>query len=376
MVEELTPRQQMILELVVREFVQTGVPVASKTLVEKYGLDISPATVRNEMARLEELGYLTHPHTSAGRQPTNEGYRYFVERLLRETELPPEERRTIAHQFQQVQTDVEEWMPLAASVLARTTRGAALVTAPQAAQPRYRHLQLISVQGRLVLLVLVLQGGVVRQQMLTFPEPLPQAVLSEAADRLNQLCAGLTADEIEPRIGSLPLLEADVARLVVEMMRRAAGTPEEIYHNGLAELLQEPEFQEAPHAQGVLRVIEERSYLEAILAYALGTSVGSVRVIIGGEGRFDELRACSLVLSRYGVAGLATGALGVLGPTRMGYGRAISAVRFVSGILSKLVYDVFVAEAEPFLSGGVRGLPLLPERESLPSQDAQDPSPN
>lgn len=364
MAEELTPRQQMILELVVREFVQTGMPVASRTLVEKYGLDISPATVRNEMARLEELGYLMQPHTSAGRQPTNEGYRYFVERLLRETELPPEERRTIAHQFQQVQTDVEEWMPLAASVLARTTRSAALVTAPQAAQPRYRHLQLISVQGRLVLLVLVLQGGVVKQQMLTFPEPLPQTVLSEAADRLNQLCAGLTADEIEPRIASLPLLEADVARLVVEMMRRAAGTPEEIYHNGLAELLQEPEFQEAPHAQGVLRVIEERSYLEAILAYALGSSVGSVRVMIGGEGRFDELRACSLVLSRYGVAGLATGALGVLGPTRMGYGRAISAVRFVSGILSKLVYDVFVAGAEPLPSGRAHVLPDSPKGEA------------
>ncbi len=364
MADDLTPRQQMILELVVREFVQTGAPVASRTLVEKYGLDVSPATVRNEMARLEELGYLMQPHTSAGRQPTHEGYRYFVERLLREAELPPEERRTIAHQFQQVQTDVEEWMPLAASVLARTARGAALVTAPQAAQPRYRHLQLISVQGRLVLLVLVLQGGVVKQQMLTFPEPLPQPVLAEAADRPNQLCAGLTADEIEPRIGSLPLLEADVARLVVEMMRRASGTPEEIYHNGLAELLQEPEFQDPPHAHGILRVIEERSYLEAVLAYALGSSVGSVRVMIGGEGRFDELQACSLVLSRYGIAGLATGALGVLGPTRMLYGRAISAVRFVSGILSKLVYDVFVAGAEPLPSIGPGAFSALP-REAV-----------
>ncbi len=344
---ELTPRQQMILDLVVREFVQTGAPVGSRTLVEKYGLDVSPATVRNEMARLEELGYLTHPHTSAGRQPTVEGYRYFVERLLWEAELPLAERRTIAHQFQQVRDDIEEWMPLAASVLARTTRSAALVTAPQAAQPRYRHMQLISTQGRLVLLVLVLQGGMVKQQMITLPEPLPQAVLSEAADRLNQLCAGLTADEIEPRISSLPLLEADVARLVVDMMRRAAAVaPEEIYHDGLSELFQEPEFLESPQAHGVLRVIEERSYLEAILAHALGSTVGSVRVMIGGEGRFDELRACSLVLSRYGVAGLATGALGVVGPLRMGYGRAISAVRFVAGILSELVYDVFVAGTE------------------------------
>lgn len=357
-VEDLTPRQQWILELVVREFVQTGAPVASRTLVEKYGLDISPATVRNEMARLEELGYLTHPHTSAGRQPTNEGYRYFVGKLLRDTELPPAERRTIAHQFQQVRDDVEEWMPLAASVLARTTRSAALVTAPQAAHPRYRHMQLISTQGRLVLLVLVLQGGIVRQQMLTLPEPLPQEVLSEVADRLNQLCAGLRAEEIEPRIRSLPLLEADVARLVVGMMRRASTvSPDEIYHDGLSELFQEPEFQEGPHVQGVLRVIEERSFLEAILAHTLGSAVGSVRVMIGGEGRFDELRACSLVLSQYGVAGLATGALGVLGPTRMGYGRAISAVRFVAGVLSELVYDVFVVRTEAVPVPDVRSEP-------------------
>jgi len=345
---ELTPRQQMILGLVVREYVRSATPVGSRTLVEKYGLGISPATVRNEMARMEELGYLTHPHTSAGRVPTDQGYRYFVEQLLQQTELPPQERRTIAHQFQQVRRDMEEWMPLAASVLARTAQGAALVTAPQAARARYRHLQLISTQGRLVLLVLVFQGGIVKQQMLTLPEPLPQDVLSNAADRLNQMCAGLTAEEVEPRIPSLPLFEADIARLVVEMMRRAdATTAEEVYHDGLSELLQEPEFAEGARAQGVVRVIEERSFLEAVLADALGPTVGSVRVMIGGEGRFDELRACSLVLSRYGVAGLATGALGVLGPTRMGYGRAISAVRFVAGLLSELVYDVMVAGAEP-----------------------------
>ena len=346
--DELTSRQEMILGLVVHEFVRTATPVGSRTLVEKYGLNVSPATVRNEMARLEELGYLTHPHTSAGRIPTDLGYRYFVERLLQETELPLAERRTIAHQFQQVRQDIEEWMPLAASVLARTTRSAALVTAPRAAQARYRHLQLISTQGRLVLLVLVLQGGLVKQQMLTLPEPLPQSVLSEAADRLNQLCVGLTAEEIEARIPTLPLFEADIARLIVEMMHRAdASAADEVYHDGLSELLQAPEFTEGAQARSVLRVIEERSFLEAVLADALGPTVGSVRVMIGGEGRFDELQACSLILSRYGVAGLATGALGVLGPTRMGYGRAISAVRFVAGLLSELVHDVFVASAEP-----------------------------
>jgi|YNPNPStandDraft_1061719.scaffolds.fasta_scaffold03907_6 heat-inducible transcriptional repressor len=345
---DLTARQRMILALVVGEYVHSAVPVGSRLLVEKYGLNVSPATVRNEMAVLEERGYLTHPHTSAGRIPTDQGYRYFVEQLLQETELPLAEQRTIAHQFQQVRYNVEEWMPLAASVLSRTTRSAALVTAPHTAQARYRHLELVSTQGRLVLLILVLQGGMVRQQMITLPEPLSQAVLSEAADRLNQLCTGLTAGEIEPRIATLPLFEASIATLVVETMRRSDSVAaDEVYHDGLGALLQEPEFADSSRGHGVLRVIEERAFLEAVLSDVLGpTTVGSVRVMIGEEGRFDELRACSLVLSHYGVAGMATGALGVLGPTRMVYGRAISAVRFVTNLLSELVREVFVAGTE------------------------------
>lgn len=341
--EELTPRQQMILSLVMREYVKTATPVGSRALVERYGLQVSAATVRNELARLEELGYLTHPHTSAGRIPTNKGYRCFVERLLDEVELPLHERLTIAHQFHQARQDMEQWMPLTASVLARTAHGAALVTAPQAHQSRYKHLQLISTQGQTVLLILVLVGGTVKQQLLTLAEPLDQATLNEASDRLNQVCNGLTASEIETRLGSLPPFEANVAQIAIEIMNRASEHPAEaIYRDGLSEVLQEPEFAEGEKAQGLIRVMEERTFLEAVLADALSPEVGSVRVLIGGEGRWDELRACSLVLARYGVPDYATGALGVVGPTRMLYGRAISTVRFVAGLLSDLVYEMYV----------------------------------
>ena len=340
--DELTSRQRTILGLVVREHVKSASPVSSRALVKHYGLQISTATVRNELAWLEELGYLTHPHTSAGRVPTDKGYRHFVERLLGEVELPLHERRTIAHQFHQARQDFEQWMPLAASILARTARGAALVTAPRATQAHYKHVQLISTQGRLVLLVLVLRGGIVKQQMLTLAGPLDQETLNEASDRLNQLYNGLAADEIEARISALLPFEAGVTRLVTDIMRHAdAHTAGVVYRDGLSEVLQQPEFSEGEQAQGLVRVIEERSFLETVLADALSPDVGSVRVMIGGEGRWDELRTCSLVLGRYGVAGFATGALGVVGPTRMLYGRAISAVRFVSGLLSDLVYDIY-----------------------------------
>ncbi len=341
--DELTPRQRTILGLVVREYVETASPVSSRVLVKNYGLDVSTATVRNELARLEELGYLTHPHTSAGRTPTDKGYRRFVTRLLGGVELPLQERRTIAHQFYQARQDLEQWMPLAASVLARTARGAALVTAPQAAESRYKHLQLISTQGQTILLVLVLRGGMVKQQMLTLPEPFSQADLNEASDRLNQLLNGLPVNEIAPRTGELPPFEADVANIVMETMRRAdTQTAGVVYRDGLTEVLQQPEFAEGEQAQGLVRVMEEHSFLDAVLADALSPEVGSVRVLIGGEGRWDELQACSLVLTRYGVTGLITGALGVLGPTRMPYGRAISTVRYVAGLLSDLVYDTYV----------------------------------
>jgi heat-inducible transcriptional repressor len=233
-------------------------------------------------------------------------------------------------------------MPLAASVLARTTSGAGLVTAPQAAEARYKPLQLISTQGRSVLLVLVLSGGLVKQQMLNLAEPFNQEALNEISDRLNQLCNGLTAAEIQARTHELPSFEADVARLVQDIMQHTgthtAGT---VYRDGLSEVLQEPEFTEGDKAQGLMRVMEEHSFLEAVLADALSPETGSVRVLIGGEGRWDELQACSLVLARYGVTGFVTGALGVVGPTRMLYGRAISTVRLVAGLLSDLVYDMY-----------------------------------
>lgn len=340
--DDLTPRQRMILGLVVREYVGSASPVSSRALVDNYDLQVSTATVRNELSRLEDLGYLTHPHTSAGRVPTNKGYHHFVGQLLGEVELPLQERCTIAHQFHQARRDFEQWMPLAASVLARTSRGAALVTSPQAACGRYKHLRLISTQGRTVLLVLVLRGGMVKQQMLALTEPLNQDALNESSDRLNQLCNGLAAEEIKARIGELPRFEADIAGLVVDIMRRAdmqtAGT---VYRDGLGEVLQQPEFAEGGEVRGLVRVMEEHSFLESVLADVLSPEVGNVRVLIGGEGRWDELQACSLVLGRYGVSGFATGALGVVGPTRMFYGRAISAVRFVAGLLSELVYDMY-----------------------------------
>jgi heat-inducible transcriptional repressor len=336
----LTERQRRILGLIVREYVGSSIPVSSKQLVETYDLNVSSATVRNEMARLEEAGFIKAPHTSAGRVPTEDGYRYFVQYLIGDVELGYTEQRMIRHQFHQTRMDVEQWMRLSAAILARTTQGASLVTPPHTDTNHFKHIELISTRGRLVLMVLVMHNGEVRQEMLTLAEPVSQEVLSQVAARINDACANLSAERIRQQRRHMPLLEQEVTDLVIDIMARAdTHATHHVYYDGLSEVV--GEFTESTGAQQALRVIEERSFLDGILSEALGPSVGGVQVVIGGEGRWEELSYCSMVLSRYGIPGYATGALGVLGPIHMRYSRAISAVRYVASLMSDLLLDVY-----------------------------------
>lgn len=342
--DTLTERQKLVLTLVIHEYIRTAMPVGSKPLVEHYNLSISSATVRNEMALLTEMGYLRQPHTSAGRVPTEEGYRYFVRQLLRETQLPLETRRMIIHQFYQTHHDMDEWMRLAASTLAYQSQAAALVTAPHPEQVRLKHLELIATRGRQVLMVMVMVGGEINQRIITIDEPLLQEQLSAIADRINQLFQGKDVNHLIAMQANLPALERDIVQWLVQDMQQvgsiAAG---EIYLDGITNVLTEPEFSESVEARRALRVLEERPLLQELLERTvLSGSPGGVQVLIGGEGPREELRQCSLVLARYGAPGLATGTLGVLGPMRMAYGRSISAVRFMANLLSDLIADTLV----------------------------------
>jgi heat-inducible transcriptional repressor len=340
MFEQLTERQEKILGLVVRNYIETGQPVGSKTLVDQYGLDVSSATVRNELATLDEMGYLVQLHTSAGRIPTEVGYRYFVQKLLGEFRLPVHEQQMIRHQFHQARLDLDQWMRLAAAILARTSLGASFVTAPRPRSNRFKHLQLISTQGRLVLMILVLFGGEVKQQMLTLAEPLSQARLSAAADRINVLLTDTNYDEALARLGHLDDLEADVARLTLEALQRSdSRSITDIYRDGLMNIVDDAGTRQA------VRVLEERTLLANVLAETQ-TSQGGVQVVIGGEGRWEELKECSIILSRYGVADQFSGTVAVIGPTRMSYGRNVAAVQYVASLMSGFVYDYYLEDPD------------------------------
>ncbi len=311
-------------------------------MVEQYHLDMSSATVRNELSELTEMGYLRQPHLSAGRVPTEDGYRLFVGNIMQETELPDSTRRTISHQFYQMRQDVEGWTKLAASVLAHQSRAASLVTAPHPDQSHFKHLELIAARGPQVLMVLVLLGGEIMQRFITLPEPVPQDQLSSAADHLNNLLVGKNVNEVSAESVVLNALEQDVFQLIIDEMNQANSMISgDVVLDGLTNVLAEPEFSAGGEARRALRILEEKPLLNDILSKTVlhGPTLGGVQVLIGGEGIYDALSQCSIVLARYGTPGLATGTLGVLGPMRMPYGRTISIVRFLSGLLSDLVNE-------------------------------------
>ncbi|MDO8754970.1 MAG: heat-inducible transcriptional repressor HrcA [Anaerolineales bacterium] len=337
----LTERQKTLLLLIIRDYIDSAQPVGSKRLTENYHLGLSAATIRNEMASLTDMGYLRQPHTSAGRVPSEEGYRYFVSEMIQNAELPETVQHTISHQFHQSRPDMEEWMTLAASILANQSQGVSMVTAPHTKQSNFKHVELISTQGRQVLMVLVMAGGEVSQQILTLAEPVSQERLSQTASHLNALLVGLTVDAISHLPVCPDALDQDILLLILQDIRRAAASISgEIYTDGLANVLGRPEFGESDDARRALKIFEEPATLQDLLARTTtNNNIGGLQVLIGGEGEWEELRQCSMVVARYGVPGMATGTLGVLGPMRMSYARTIPTVRYVAGLLSNLVND-------------------------------------
>lgn len=358
----LTERRQTILKLVVQEFVDSAQPVASETLVRKYRLNVSPATVRNELAALEELGYLTHLHTSAGRVPTDAGYRFFVENLMERTPLSLTEQRMIRHQFYQVRGELDQWIQLAGAVLARTAQNASLVTPPRSAERlRLRHLELILIHETVALAVFVFHGGVVKQQTFTLD-------LARSSDELRRIAARLSdavADLMLPAIEDLlardrqqpqPLF-GEFEREVLDLVLRSIHAFEEqaqdqIHSDGLIEMLSQPEFIPALAREDAERAVERMRRALDILKSGRGLgplipqalASDGVQVIIGGENSADEMREYSVVLARYGVDRAVSGVLGIIGPTRMAYPRSISTVRYISLLMSDLLAEIYGTE--------------------------------
>ena len=336
----LTERRSKILQSLIQNYIVTATPVSSEIIARDCGLGVSSATIRNEMACLEEEGYIFQPHTSAGRVPSAQGYRYYVEILLEERELAQEEQRLIRHQFHQAEKEVEAWTHLAASILSQMLRSVAVVTSPRLPEPRLRLVELISLREVLALLLLVFEDASFRQRTVSFDEVVSQEDLNAISRRLTGLFEGLTGSEIRAREDEMPPAEGRVAETLLSLMDEESGKHlGEPHIDGLSRILGQPEFTKSERTLGLLELLEGKNLLKSVLSQAPGDE--RLRVIIGSEAPQSAMQDFSIVLGRYGLPDQTGGIVGVLGPTRMPYGRAFSAVRFLSGTMSELLYDLY-----------------------------------
>ena len=341
-------RSQAILRAVIEEYVSTAQPVGSQALVDRYGLGVSSATVRNILAELETAGLLTHPHTSAGRVPTDAGYRYFVESMVDAVPLPAVEQLMIRHQFGQVEFASEHWFRLAATTLAGLTRAAGIATPAKPHAAHIRRVDLVSVNERMASLILVLREGAIKQAAVTLDESeaVDQTTLNRVAGLLNEHLLDRTASSAEAVLATMD--EADrtqrlaqrVGERIVRILRDYdAAAVEEVFSDGLLNVMEAPEFAQSDKLRQVFSALENRAYLGELVGSVAGS--GRIRIVIGAENPREEMHDVSLILAPYGRPGRAIGVVGVLGPTRMSYPNAIGTVSFVSGLMNELVDHLY-----------------------------------
>jgi heat-inducible transcriptional repressor len=338
----LTPRQELLLGKVVDLFAATGQPVGSKALASDEDVAYGPSTIRNELAVLEELGLLAHPHTSAGRVPTDQGYRYFVDRILPQRRSTAVEPRAV--ELTLARREVDEAMRVTTETLSQVTNLLAIVSAPPIATTTIRHVEVLALQPQVLMVVIITSTGGVSKRVFTFDAPVDPGLADWAAAYLNEQLVGmgLGARMLHSRLEdpSLPPTErAFIARLAPAFTELAETAEETLYVEGAARLLSEYRFQDVTELNVVLEMLERRVTLLGVLSDALAERDLYVR--IGHENASPALRGLSLVAANYGLPQRNLGTVSVIGPTRMDYAVAIRSVRTAALQLSRFVEDVY-----------------------------------
>ncbi len=344
MVDEATldERKAAILRAIVSHYVNSGEPVGSKTLVDRYGLGVSPATVRNEMGALEDAGFIFQPHTSAGRIPTDIGYRYFVDAWAHEANLPPGDSRAVRRFFGEPRWELEDALRETATLLSNLTHHAAVVFAPALDKSVVRRLELVRLSGDRVMLLLVTDTGRVENLLFTVSD-VDDVHIDQTMEMLNRFVDGVPLHSAASTLGSsverLPLELRDLARSVAGAIEKEmAEDPERVFLEGTSNIVDETKFADIETVREVVGALEHRRVMLEVLADALSSP--SVSVKIGAENTQEGMRFCSVITASYGAEGLPLGSLGVVGPTRMDYQQTIAAVHEVASSLGVMLAEL------------------------------------
>jgi len=340
----LSTRAEAILNTIVGQYIVKAKPVASQSLINNYELKVSSATIRNDMAQLEQQGYITRCHPSAGAVPSDKGYRHYVE-SLGDARLPSNEQRLIRHLFHQVERELEEWLKLTANLIARLVQNMAIVTTPKSARCRFKRVELIALQDSLALTILILEGAKIKQQLITFDQTVSQPKLTAIANKLNEAYSGLTSSQILAKGAELSPTEQQITDCLAKAMQAEDEQEgEDLYLNGLHFMLNQPEFVHNQQVLPLMEMVDHRNLLRIIAPQ--GLSNYEVRVVIGKENEAEVIHDYSIVISQYGLPEEAAGTIGIIGPTRMPYARAISSISYLSSLLSGLVAELYGREID------------------------------
>lgn len=335
---QMDERKKKILEAIILDYIATADPVGSRTIAKKYSLGVSSATVRNEMADLEDMGYLEQPHTSAGRIPSETGYRYYVDCIMEKEPLQQEMKEDIQESLISRIKETEALIHLSSKLLSQVTRYTSLVLGPMHSNGILKSIQLIPVESSKAVLIIVLDSGHVEHRIMDVPETLKEEDYLALTLILNQQLKGLTVEQWRPTIlqGIYHNLRTQkiILKTVMEIIEDSltAESEQKLYLGGTLNILNQPEFKQIHKVKAIFELLEKDSIIKEVLAPEKNLGI---QVRIGSENDLESMKECSLITATYEIDGKVIGTLGLLGPTRMEYSRAISIVEFLTKALTQ-----------------------------------------
>ena len=338
--EELNPRSRQILEAIIEDYIVTADPIGSRSITRRHGLSLSPATVRNVMADLEEMGFLASPHTSAGRVPTDRAYRLYVDSLLAVRRVAREEREEIRKRCSLAGRDIGEVLKETSRLLSSISHYTGIVMAPSFAANVFRQMEFVKLGGRRLLAILVSESGLVQNRIIEADEEFAGEELVRMANYLNALLGGLAIGQVKQKlVDEMETAKAQYDQLMARALKLSQETftsdGSEMFIEGQANIMEQPEFADVAKMREIFRAFEEKSQLVGLLDRCL--QAPGVHVFIGSESHLRPMSGLSLITSTY-VSGKNTlGVLGVIGPTRMGYAKVIPIVDYTAKLVSRLL---------------------------------------
>ena len=344
----LDDRKQRILQAIIDDYISTAEPVGSRTVARRHELGLSSATIRNEMADLEEMGYLSQPHTSAGRVPSDKGYRFYVDKLMKVRELSADETESLRKAMEVRISEVNQLLKQASTVMSRFTNYTSVAVTPQMKKSVIKAIQTLPIDTGKALVVVVTNAGVIRNSIVKISESILPDTLTRVSNFLNDKLSNLTIEQVDKSIFNEAEQELLIPSKAIKPMLDAVincikqiDCPE-IYLDGAINIFNHPEFKDITKAKEFLSVLDEKGVLYSIMDSV--SNDGVINVLIGAENKVEEIKDCSLVTTTYSLGGVTIGSIGIIGPTRMEYSKVISSMKFIRDKLNqeinKLLGDV------------------------------------